>query len=93
MNLPDMPSVREAFGVLGKRIQEVHLHDNGGERDEHCWPGEGSVDWNAVRECMASLAPEVKGVLEIYHQPETEAKTLSAKAVKSFAMVETAAAG
>ena len=27
----------EAFEVFGDRLVEVHLHDNGGMRDEHCW--------------------------------------------------------
>lgn len=88
MNLPGMPGVAESFALLGKRISEVHLHDNSGERDEHCWPGEGAVDWNAVREGIATVAAEVPGVMEIRFQPEIDAKTMSACAVKAFGMLE-----
>lgn len=89
MNLPEMPSLSEAFGLLSSRIREVHLHDNGGERDDHCWPGEGTLDWNAVRDGITTLAPDVKGVLEIAYVPELDSKTVSAKAAKAFAFLET----
>ncbi len=88
MNLPGMPPLAEAFSLLSKRIKEVHLHDNGGERDEHCWPGDGTTDWNAVREGMATLPDDVKGVLEVNFLPETDAKTMSARAAKAFGMLE-----
>ncbi len=89
MNLPGMPGVAQAFSVLSKRIVELHLHDNRGERDEHCWPGEGTLDWAAVRNGIATCAPEVKGVLEIAFQPEIDVKTMSARAAKSFSSFET----
>ncbi len=88
MNLPGMPGVARAFSLLAKRIVEVHLHDNRGERDEHCWPGDGTVDWNAVQDGLAQCAPEVKGVLEIAFQPEVDAKTMSGRAAKSFSYLE-----
>ena len=88
MNLPGMPPLAEAFALLGKRIQEVHLHDNGGERDDHCWPGDGTVDWTAVREGLGTLPDEVKGVLEVRFLPETDAKTMTGRAVHCFGMLE-----
>ena len=88
MNLPGMPGIAQAFSLLSKRIVEVHLHDNRGERDEHSWPGDGTVDWDAVREGLAQCAPEVKGVLEIAFQPEIDGKTVSSNAAKSFSFLE-----
>ncbi len=88
MNLPGMPPVREAFQLLGKRIAEVHLHDNGGERDEHCWPGEGTVNWADVQEGMSTLAGDVKGMLEIHFLPETDAKAMSEHAARCFRELE-----
>lgn len=84
MNLPGMPKLPEVFELLGKRIAELHLHDNGGQRDEHCWPAEGTVDWKAVRDGIAALPADVKGVLEIRYEPETAAKAVSEQAAKAF---------
>lgn len=92
MNLPGMPRLAEAFEVLGGRIAEVHLHDNGGQRDEHCWPGEGTVDWKAVRTGITALPAEVRGVLEIRYEPALTAKQVSAAAAKSFGLLEQGAA-
>ena len=88
MNLPGMPGVSEAFALLGKRIRKLHLHDNGGERDEHCWPGQGSVDWAAVRAGIATLPTEVNGVLAIRYEPEIDLHTLTGCAAKAFALVD-----
>ncbi|MGH9478635.1 MAG: hypothetical protein ACRD1A_05350, partial [Terriglobales bacterium] len=27
------------------RVASTHLHDNHGAKDEHLWPGEGSIAW------------------------------------------------
>ena len=88
MNLPGMPGVAASFELLGDRIRQLHLHDNKGEKDEHCWPGEGTVDWNAVREGITALKSRPVGTLEIRYQPEIDARTMSACAVKAFAMLE-----
>jgi len=34
--------------VLGSRLFEIHLHDNGGEADDHLPPGKGSVDFSGL---------------------------------------------
>ena len=88
VNLHGMGGVEKAFAFLGPRIRELHLHDNSGEKDEHGWPGEGTVDWSAVRAGIASLKQEVTGVLEIAYEPNVDAKTMSAKAVKAFTILE-----
>ncbi|WP_047490838.1 sugar phosphate isomerase/epimerase family protein [Terriglobus sp. TAA 43] len=88
VNLHDMGGVESAFAVLGDRIRELHLHDNQGEKDEHLWPGEGTVDWDAVRKGVAGLKHEPVGTLEIAYEPEIDAKAMSAKAAKAFAMLE-----
>ncbi len=88
MNLPGTPGVTAAFEILGERILQLHLHDNKGEKDEHCWPGEGTVGWNAVRKGVAALKTQAVGTLEIRYQPETDTKMMSANAVKAFTMLE-----
>ena len=38
--------------MLGDRIVSMHVHDNHGTKDEHLWPGDGTIDWPAVREAL-----------------------------------------
>ena len=88
MNLPGTSSLSEAFELLRPRMAELHIHDNGGQRDEHCWPGDGTVDWKVVREGIAAAKPDVKGVLEIHYEPELTAKGVSERAAKAFQFLE-----
>jgi sugar phosphate isomerase/epimerase len=57
--------VADAIGALGKRIVEVHVHDNHGFKDEHLWPGEGTIDWQATSAALRELATPLPAVLEI----------------------------
>jgi sugar phosphate isomerase/epimerase len=70
--------VAEAVELLGSRIGQVHLHDNRGAfapagalseaadiKDEHMWPGEGAINWNAVGEVLSGLPEATPTVLEI----------------------------
>ena len=91
MHLPGMPGIAESFSILGDRVKELHLHDNGGERDEHCWPGQGTIPWEEVRAGVAALSSPVTGVLEIRYEPEIEPKPMSANAAAVFQMLETGA--
>ena len=45
-------SVRTALTELKDHIRSTHLHDNHGEKDEHLWPGDGTIAW---AETMAEL--------------------------------------
>jgi sugar phosphate isomerase/epimerase len=62
--------IEEAFESLKPLIRSVHVHDNHGIKDEHLWPGEGTIDWkNAVE--LLRTAPQVPAlVLEIEGDPE-----------------------
>src|SRR5262249_1320624 len=33
-----------------EHIRATHLHDNHGDKDEHLWPFEGTLDWPALIE-------------------------------------------
>ena len=57
--------VAEAITVLGDRIVSMHVHDNHGMKDEHLWPGDGTIDWAAVRESLQRLKTAPAAVLEI----------------------------
>jgi sugar phosphate isomerase/epimerase len=55
----------EAISVLRNRIVSLHVHDNHGLKDEHLWPGDGSIAWPAVAEGLKSLTAPPAAVLEI----------------------------
>ncbi len=63
-----------AIETLGKRIASVHVHDNHGTKDEHLWPGDGTIDWNATAAALQALAAPPATVLEIsYSLPDAQA--------------------
>jgi sugar phosphate isomerase/epimerase len=57
--------VAEAIATLGERIGSVHVHDNHGVKDEHLWPGDGTIDWPATAKALGGLAANPAAVLEI----------------------------
>ncbi len=59
--------IREAVATLGPRIASLHVHDNHGVRDEHLWPGEGTIDWPATVEALKQLPNPPAAVLEIHY--------------------------
>jgi sugar phosphate isomerase/epimerase len=81
----------EAFEMFGDRLVELHLHDNGGHRDEHCWPGEpktGGVDWGIVRQALATLKEQPVGVLEIgYDFGANDSQTVD-KAKRAWELID-----
>jgi sugar phosphate isomerase/epimerase len=72
------------IGELKPRIFSAHIHDNHGLKDEHLWPGEGTIDW---KETMGELrtAPQLAGaVLEIRCLPEEAPETIADQALEAF---------
>ena len=79
------PGIPQAFETLKGLIHTTHVHDNHGERDEHVWPGEGTIDW---KETLALLrtAPHVPPLLlEI---EGVEGENVSAKMAESYSRLE-----
>lgn len=79
--------VREAIATLGSRIASVHVHDNHGTRDEHLWPGDGTIDWTAAAQGLKSLANPPAAVLEIAYTLY-DAHTAQAKIEAAFERLE-----
>ena len=73
-----------AFELLKPRIRELHLHDNNRLRDEHLWPGSGSIDWTNLHKLAATLPADVPGMLEIAHDLNETADSAAAKATAAF---------
>ena len=49
--------VADWIAALGPRIRHVHLHNNGGARDEHAPLGEGEMSIPAILEALGRWAP------------------------------------
>lgn len=76
--------VDEAFELLKPRIAQLHLHDNRGSKDDHLWPGSGTIDWQNAARHIGTLAADVRGVLEISYELEETAESASKKANQAF---------
>jgi len=78
------PGIAEAIGILGKRIVQLHVHDNHGLKDEHLWPGDGTIDWPATDEALKQLPEPPAAVLEIGYDLGDEPGTLQGRIQSSF---------
>ena len=57
--------VAEAIAAVGNRIAQLHVHDNHGFKDEHLWPGNGTIDWAATKAALQRLHTPPAAVLEV----------------------------
>lgn len=76
--------VAEAIGTLGARIASVHAHDNHGLKDEHLWPGAGTIDWAATADALRKLEAPPAIVLEISQNLGETPLTIPAKIERAF---------
>jgi hypothetical protein len=85
------PGVEAAIDTLKPLIRSVHVHDNHGMKDEHLWPGEGTIDWPHTMELLRT-APQIPAlVLEIEGDSEGNpdyGKTIPKKMLASWEMLE-----
>lgn len=91
--------VGAAVELLGARIGQLHLHDNHGPlahtadmKDEHLWPGNGTIDWNAVSTSLAALPEATPGVVEVVGERDEPADAVTRKARDFFERQERLAA-
>jgi sugar phosphate isomerase/epimerase len=88
-----------AIATLGPRIAQVHLHDNHGAfglsnghqvdvKDEHLWPGTGTIDWAAVSEQLAKLPDTTPSILEIASDRDASAEEVAQKSEQAFRLIE-----
>jgi sugar phosphate isomerase/epimerase len=76
--------VAEAITTLGSNIASVHIHDNHGAKDEHLWPGDGTIDWPAVSASLAALPAATPGILEVAGDRDEPAESITRKAEQAF---------
>ena len=76
--------VPEAIETLGERIRSVHVHDNHGMKDEHLWPGDGTIDWQAAAKALNALKTPPVAVLEINHASNDSPEAAPERIRKAF---------
>ena len=84
---PAKSGVALAFEAFGSGLAQLHLHDNGGTRDEHAWPGEGTVDWAEVRAGLQGLSAETVGIVEPAHELGSDAKAAGKRFAQALAFL------
>jgi len=77
-----------AIAILNDRIAQVHVHDNQGLKDEHLWPGDGSIDWPATVKALKNLKEPPALVLEISQKLGETPATIPGKVEQAFARFE-----
>ncbi len=77
--------VAAAIAALGTRIVSVHVHDNHGIKDEHLWPGAGSIDWPAAAAALKALSAPPAAVLEISYDLYEPPAAIPAQVEQAFA--------
>jgi sugar phosphate isomerase/epimerase len=85
---PAKSGIELAFEAFGDRLVELHLHANRGMRDEHLWPGEGTIDWTAVTQQIAALKTPPTGVLEIAYDPAVAPAQVASKASGAWSVLD-----
>jgi sugar phosphate isomerase/epimerase len=82
--------IDEAFELLKPRIAELHIHDNLGSKDDHLWPGTGSIDWQNIARHIATLPASTPAILEISHELEDTPESVTRKATQAFDLLKRA---
>jgi len=80
--------VLPVLAELKTHIRSTHLHDNQGEKDEHLWPGDGTIQWPETMTELKSTAQLEAGVLEIHYALDDSAEAVVSKARETFARLE-----
>jgi len=80
--------VPEAIATLGGRIVQLHAHDNHGLKDEHLWPGDGSIDWPNVAVAINALSAPPAVVLELSARLADEPTRLPERIRRAFELLD-----
>ena len=80
--------IPSAIATLDTRIASVHVHDNHAQKDEHLWPGDGTIDWTSTVSALKALANPPAMVLEIHYNLGHDPTQLPGRIEKSFALFD-----
>jgi sugar phosphate isomerase/epimerase len=76
-------SIPDAIDLMGDRIWNIHVEDIPGRKHYHLIPGEGSIDWQAMKQALAKINYKQFLTVELY----THTADPQSAAEKSFAFL------
>jgi len=76
------------FELMRDRVVTTHIHDNHGQKDEHLWPGDGTIAWAETMKDLLSAPQLAAAVLEIHYLPEDSPEHIANRAAETFKMLE-----
>jgi sugar phosphate isomerase/epimerase len=80
--------VAAAIAELKPLIRTTHIHDNHGQKDEHLWPGDGTIAWAETMQELRTSPQLSAAVVEINYQPEDSPEHVATRAAETFKMLE-----
>jgi sugar phosphate isomerase/epimerase len=80
--------ISQAIATLGSRIATLHVHDNHAVKDEHLWPGDGTIDWAEAVAALKALPAAPASVLEIHYGLGNDLASLGARIEPAFALFD-----
>jgi sugar phosphate isomerase/epimerase len=80
--------IATAVADLKPLIRSSHIHDNNGQKDEHLWPGEGTISWADTMQDLRGARDLSAAVLEISYQPEDSPEHIASRAAETFKKLE-----
>jgi len=70
-------TVADRLATCADMVGYMHVHDNNGREDSHLMPGEGAIEWPALRNVLRSQGLDVPAMLEVFYL-EDKLKELAA---------------
>jgi sugar phosphate isomerase/epimerase len=80
--------ISAAIAELSPLIRTAHIHDNHGQKDEHLWPGDGTIAWPETMKELSAAPLSAAAVLEINYQPEESPEQVASRAAETFKKLE-----
>jgi sugar phosphate isomerase/epimerase len=80
--------VAEAIATFGDRVASVHMHDNHGLKDEHLWPGDGTIEWAAAITALKALPAHPAAVMEISQTLGDQPGAIPGRIEQAFSMLD-----
>ena len=79
-----MEGVDTTLEALLPLIGSTHLHDNKGDRDEHLWPGDGTIAWEPAMAALSGAPRSPAALLEIHYELGDTPEAVATRAAATF---------